>query len=110
MALRDDSTSTKPKRERSPKKTPSMPVSSGPDSVTLETIQSLQKQIAELEAKDTANGELTKAQAAKLEALEAELTALKAAKVSTSPGNVSVTEQETPPSDQSGRMAPWCPW
>mgnify|MGYP003386476750 CR=1 FL=1 len=110
MALRDDTTSTKPKRERSPKKTPSTPVSSGPDSATLETIQSLQRQIAELEAKDTANGELTKAQTAKLEALEVELTALKASKASPSPGNVSGTEQETQPSKPAGRMAPWCPW
>lgn len=105
MGVLHDTTSTKPKPPRSSKKTPSMLPSSGPDSATLHTIQSLQSQIAELEAKDTANGELTKTQAAKLDALEAELTALK-----TLQKNVSCTEPETPPSEPARRMAPWCIW
>jgi hypothetical protein len=87
-----------------------MAPSSGPDSVTLQTIQSLQNQIAELEAKEDARGELTKSQAAKLDALEAELTALKASKVSASHGNASDTEPETSPSESTGRLAHWCPW
>lgn len=106
MGLLDDTKSTKPKRERS-SKTPSMAPSSGPDSVTLQTIQSLQKQIAELDAKEDARGELTKSQAAKLDALEAELTALKG---KTSQGSASDTGQETQPSESTGRLAPWCPW
>ncbi len=100
MGLLDDTKSTKPKRERSPK-THSTAPSSGPDSVTLQTIQSLQKQIAELEAKEDARGELTKSQAAKLDALEAELTALK---------NPNAQQSEHTQSEPAVRLAPWCPW
>lgn len=110
MGLLNDTTSTKPKPPRSSKKTASIPQSSGPDSATLATIQSLQSQIADLEAKEEARGELTKAQATKLESLEAELTALKASKASPSQGSASGTGQETPPSESTGRLAPWCCW
>ena len=107
MALLDDTSSPKRKPRPSSKATPSSGPSSGLDSATLQTIQSLQKQIADLEAKEEARGELTKAQAAKLDALETELTALKTSAAS--------AEHPTAPSSQpkesdAGRMAPWCPW
>lgn len=109
MALLDDTHSTRRKPRPSSKANPSSGPSSGTDSATLRTIQSLQRQIADLEAKEEERGNLTKTQAAKLEALETELTALKAAKGSPSQGNASDTEQEIPPSN-AGRLAPWCPW
>ena len=103
MALLGDTPSTKPRRTPSSKANPSSGPSSGTDSATLQTIQSLQKQIADLEAKEEARGQLTTAQAAKLDALETELTALKhPIKPDNTPNNA--------PSDQAGRMAPWCPW
>jgi len=106
MGVLHDTTSTNPKPPRSSKKTPSMLPSSGPDSATLQAIQSLQSQIAELEAKDTANGELTKTQAAKLEALEAELKELK---VSKTPQGSDSSQEEVSQSSPS-RLAHWCPW
>lgn len=106
MGLLDDTTSTKRKPSTSKKHTRSMPGSSGPDSATLETIQSLQRQIADLEAKEEARGELTNTQAAKLETLEAELKELRTQKPTEKP-----TETTAPGSPQSaGRLAPWCPW
>ncbi|MDO8356956.1 MAG: hypothetical protein Q7U76_11255 [Nitrospirota bacterium] len=66
----------------------------------------MQKQIAELEAKDQANGELTKTQAAKLDALEAELKELKAVKT---PQGSASSQEEVSQSSPS-RLALWCPW
>lgn len=106
MALLDDTPSTRRKPRPSSKVSHSSGPSSGLDSATLQTIQNLQKQIADLEAKEEERGELTKAQAAKLTTLETELATLKA---SASHKTASDTEQETPQSD-AGRMAPWCPW
>lgn len=107
MGVLHDTTSTKRKPSTSNKPTRSTPGSSGLDSATLETIQSLQRQIADLEAKEEARGELTKAQAAKMETLEAELKALK------TPTLPAVSGDFPPPATQSkpaGRLAPWCPW
>lgn len=103
MALLSDSASTGSKSPSSQKKTRSTSVSSAQGSATLETIQSLRQQIADLEAKEEERGELTKAQAAKLEELKAEIEELKKPK----------TPEPTPGTMQSepaGRMAPWCPW
>ena len=107
MALLGDTPSTKPKRTPSSKANPSSGPSSGTDSATLQTIQSLQKQIADLEAKEEARGELTKAQAAKLDALEAELTALKTSAAS---AETTTAQSSQPNESDAGRMAPWCPW
>ena len=101
MGLLDDTTSTKSKPKRSPKPAPSTLPSSGQDSATLHTIQSLRDQIAELDAKEEERGKLTTAQAAKLDALEAELTALK---------NPKPNQLESTPSEPAGRLAPWCCW
>lgn len=103
MALLDDTGSPKPKPPRSSRKPPSIKPSSAPDSATLSAIQSLQSQIAALEAKEAAAGELTKAQAAKLNALETELAALKAQKPEAAP-----SPEPTP--SEGARLAPWCPW
>lgn len=103
MALLGDTPSTKPKRTPSSKVSPSSAHSSGPDSATLQAIQNLQTQIADLEAKEEERGKLTTAQAAKLDSLETELTALK------NPIKPDSTPDNTP-SDQAGRLAPWCPW
>lgn len=109
MALLDDTSSTKPKRTRSSKANPSSGPSSGTDSATLQTIQSLQRQIADLEAKEEARGELTKTQAAKLDALETELTTLKNKNTPASADNQNAGISSAQESD-AGRMAPWCPW
>lgn len=107
MALLDDTSSTKPKRTRSFKANPSSGPSSGMDSATLQTIQSLQRQIADLDAKEEARGELTKAQAAKLDALETELTTLKNTPASADTQNAGISSAQE---SDAGRMAPWCPW
>ena len=107
MALLDDTSSTKPKRTRSSKANPSSGPSSDTGSATLQTIQSLQRQIADLEAKEEARGELTKAQAAKLDALETELTALKNPTASVDTKAAPNSPDKEP---DAGRMAPWCPW
>lgn len=105
------STGSKSPRPRSGIRSTS--VSSGPDSATLETIQSLQKQIADLEAKETERGDLTKSQADKLAALESELAALKAATANTGkPASTgeAASPDGSPQSETGGRLAPWCPW
>ena len=107
MGLLDDTTSTKRKPSSSKKPTRSMPGSSGPDSATLETIQNLQRQIADLEAREDTRGELTTAQAAKLDALEAELKALRAP---TRPAASGESPQSATQSKPAGRSALWSPW
>ena len=100
MALLDDTNSTTPKPPRSSKTKAPLPLrSSGRDSATLQTIQSLQRQIADLEAKEEERGELTKKQAAKLDELTAELASLKKTN-QPAPG----PERST---DERGNMFPW---
>lgn len=103
MGLLDGTASQKPNSRKSSKATRSTPPSSGPDSATLETIQNLRTQIADLEAKEEERGKLTTAQAEKLEALESELAALK------NPTKKETSEPNTI-SEPAGRLAPWCPW
>ena len=105
MGLLEDTPSTKRKRQPSSTVSPSSVPSSGPDSATLQTIQNLQKQIADLEAKEEERGNLTTAQAAKLDALETKLMALTAPPASAAKATAPNSDGEP-----AGRLAPWCPW
>jgi hypothetical protein len=70
----------------------------GVDPATLDTIERLRKQIADLETKLSEGSELTKAQTARLEALESRLKEL------TNPQSSAPSIQS---SEEDNRMFPW---